>query len=513
MSHRENIAAHLEQIKGQIIVRWREEARREPMHAKALESLDNRRLEDHLPALTEKVIQRLRGGTAASDVEEEGRLHGQQRRHDGYTVVDVMKELNLYRRVLLGAVDEVTAQDAPPADIVQARRVILEQVDRSVNASVEQYTTHAEQERNQAQEEAQDLHDQRDRFLMTLSHELRNQISPILLNVQLLNDFKPADPRIQQAVARIGRQALHQSILIDDLLALSRFQYGSLHLKPELIDLREPVRHAFETFEPDLKLKRLKLHAELPQRPVMAQVDRTRIAQIVINLLGNAVKFTPSEGTITVRLARENDSAVLSVKDSGIGIAKEALPKVFNMFFQGKALLKQVNSGLGVGLALAKALVELHGGTIEARSEGENVGAEFLIRLPVPKDLPQVDSDLSNKSVLLVDDNPDQLAGLAELLRMRGYKVIEAGDGFEALRLASEFKPASCVIDIGLPGIDGYEVARRLRALPETRASRLVALTGYNIRDEQQPFKDAGFDRYLLKPTEVDELDRILSTE
>jgi len=183
------------------------------------------------------------------------------------------------------------------------------------------------------------------------------------------------------------------------------------------------------------------------------------------------------------------------------------------MFFQGKALFKQVNSGLGVGLALAKALVELHGGTIESRSEGENMGAEFLIRLPVPSGLPQVDSDLSNKSVLLVDDNPDQLAGLAELLRMRGYKVIEAGGGFEALRLASEFKPASCVIDIGLPGIDGYEVARRLRALPETSASRLVALTGYNIRDEQQPFKDAGFDRYLLKPTEVDELDRILSAE
>jgi signal transduction histidine kinase/ActR/RegA family two-component response regulator len=425
----------------------------------------------------------------------------------------VMRELNLYRRVLLNTVDEMVAQDAPPEDIVSARRLILELVDRSFNASVEQYTVQAEEERNLAQEETQDLHHQRDRFLMTLSHELRNQISPILLNVQLLNDLKPADPRIQQAVARIARQARHQSILIDDLLDLSRFQYGSLELKMEAIDLRAPVQHAFETLEPDFKLKRLKLQSELPQQPMFAHADRTRIAQIVINLLSNAVKFTPSEGTITVRLARENDGVTLSVKDTGIGIAREALPKVFNMFFRGKALLKEVSSGLGVGLALAKALVELHGGSIEARSEGQNLGAEFVVRLSVPENFPQADPLLPKKTVLLVDDNPDQLAGLAELLKMREYEVVEAADGSEALRLASEVKPVACVIDIGMPGMDGYEVARRLRALPETRESRLIALTGYSMPESPQTFEGAGFDRYLRKPTDVDELDRILSAQ
>jgi len=426
--------------------------------------------------------------------------------------VEVMRELNVYRRVLLNAVDELVALGAPAEDIVHARRLMLELVDRSVNASVEQFTVQAEQERNLAQEETQDLHHQRDRFLVTLSHELRNQISPILLNVRLLNDLKPADPRIQQAIGRIARQARHQSILIDDLLDLSRFQFGSLELKMETIDLREPVQHAFETLEPDFKLKRLNLHSELPPQPVYAHADQTRIAQIVINLLSNAVKFTPSEGTITVRLARENNGVILSVKDTGIGITNEALPKVFNMFFQGKPLLKQVSSGLGVGLALAKALVELHGGSIEAQSAGENHGAEFVVRLAAPGNLPQADPQLHKKTVLLVDDNPDQLAGLAELLKMRQYEVVEAADGQEAIRLASQVKPAACVIDIGMPDMDGYEVARRLRALPETREARLIALTGYSIPEERQAAEGPCFDRYLRKPTDVDELDRILSS-
>jgi signal transduction histidine kinase/CheY-like chemotaxis protein len=507
VTNRDQIAAHLEQLKGQIIARWREELRLDPLHAGVIEHFENRRLEDHLPALTGEVIECLRG-KAPANIEEDGRRHGQQRRRDGFTVVQVMRELNLYRRVLLNTVDELLAQGAAPEDIVHARRLMLELVDRSVNASVEQFTVEAEEERNLAQEETQALHYQRDRFLITLSHELRNQISPILLNVHLLNDLKPADPRIQQAVMRIARQARHQSVLIDDLLDLSRFQHGSLELKMEAIDLREAVQHAFETLEPDFKLKRLKLQSELPQQALLAHADQTRIAQIVINLLSNAVKFTASEGTITVRLARENDGVILSVKDTGIGITTEALPKVFNMFFQGKSLLKQVSSGLGVGLALAKALVELHGGSIEARSEGENLGAEFIVRLPVPENLPQAEP---KKTVLLVDDNPDQLAGLAELLKIREYEVVEAADGQEAIRLASEVKPVACVIDIGMPDMDGYEVARRLRAMPETRGARLIALTGYSMPD-RQVFESAGFDRYLRKPADVDELDRILSS-
>ena len=378
-----------------------------------------------------------------------------------------------------------------------------------MNVSILQYTLAAEEERNSAQGEARELHDQRDRFLATLSHELRNQVSPILLGAQVLKDLKPSDQRMAATIERIERQARHQAILIDDLLDISRFRYGKLQLKRENLDLRVPISHAVETFQNDYGAKRLKLEVKLPEGPLFAFADETRVAQVLINLLSNSLKFTPSGGTVKIELAERAGTAALTVRDTGVGIDSEVLPHIFHMFFQTNEPPKGAKIGLGVGLAVAKVLVELHGGTIEAHSEGEGTGAEFIVQLPRVTDMPET-SQPKARRVLVVDDNPDHLALLAELLRGRGYEVIEAQDAPEALRLISSQKTDACVIDIGLPGMDGYELARKLREIPETRAARLIAVTGYGTKADTESFVEAGFDSFFPKPPNIEELSRAL---
>jgi CheY-like chemotaxis protein len=313
---------------------------------------------------------------------------------------------------------------------------------------------------------------------------------------------------MQRAVEGIERQARHQAILINDLLDIGRFRYGKLQLERHKLDLRVPVRHAVETFQGDFPAKQLKIEVELPERPLFASADEARIAQVLINLLSNAIKFTPSGGTITVGLAEQAGAAILTVRDTGIGIDAEMIPRLFEMFFQTDEPSKAVTTGLGVGLALAKVLVEMHGGVIEAYSEGQGKGAEFTVRLP---SIAEAAESSQARRVLVVDDNPDHLELLADLLTMRGYEVIRARAASEALRLISEHKPHACVIDIGLPDMDGYELARKLRAIPEARDSRLVAVTGYGTKADKRAFEEAGFDHYFPKPPDLEELNRVLS--
>ena len=506
-----NIASHIEHIRGEILNRWREEVRRDPEQAALIHKLDDQELQDHLPDLTDKVIKFLRG-EVSEDLEEDAARHGRQRRALGYSVVPLLRELQIFRRVLTSMVQEIVGADVSVEEIERGRNLIIDIVDRSMNVSILQYTLAAEEERNSAQGEARELHEQRDRFLVTLSHELRNQVSPILLGVQLLRDLKPSDQRMQRAVESIERQARHQAILINDLLDISRFRYGKLQLERTKLDLRVPIQHALETFQSDFPAKQLKIEVELPERPLFASADETRICQVLINLLSNAIKFTPSNGTITVRLTEQAGEAVLTVRDTGAGIEAGILPQIFTMFFQADDPTKTVKTGLGVGLALAKVLVEMHEGVIEASSEGTGKGAEFRVRLPVIADAPEEKSPSeARRKVLVVDDNLDHLELLADLLKVRGYEVIQARDAAEALRVISEHRPDACVIDIGLPDMDGYELARKLRAIPETRDSRLVAVTGYGTSADKQAFAEAGFDHYFPKPTNIEELHRVLS--
>ena len=505
-----NIADRIEQLKGQILDRWREEVRKDPVQAASAPHLDDQELKDHLPALTDRILKLLRG-EQVTDLEANAASHGLQRRKRGFSVVALLRELQIFRRILTLMVRDIVGVGLNSAEVEKKRDLLDDIVDRSMNASVLQYTLAAEEERNAAQGEAKELHDQRDRFLATLSHELRNQVSPILLGVQLLKDLKLSDQRMRTVVERIERQARHQSILIDDLLDISLFRYGKLQLKRRIFDLRAVIQRAVETFQNDFSAKHINLEVHVPPKPVYASVDETRTTQVFINLLQNAVKFTPRDGTITLGLAEQAGAAVFSLKDTGVGIAPELLPHLFTMFFQTDEPSKPIKTGLGVGLALAKLLVDMHGGTIQAYSEGEGKGAEFTVTIPIAKDLLNESSFPSARRVLVVDDNPDHLQLLADLLRMRGYEVVQAHDATEALTLIAMHKPSACVIDIGLPDMDGFNLARKLREIPETRASRLVAVTGYGATADKQSFEEAGFDHYFPKPPDMDDLIRALS--
>lgn len=502
-----NIARHIEQLAGEILNRWRAEVLRNPEQAALIHNLDDEELKDHLPALTEKVIKILRG-EPTENLEQDAAQHGRQRRALGYSVVPLLRELQIFRRVLIAAVHEIVGNDVPAEEIEHGRNLIIDTVDRSMNVSVMQYTLAAEEERNSAQGEARELHDQRDRFLATLSHELRNQVSPILLGAQLLKDLKPSDERIARAIGRIERQARHQAILIDDLLDISRFRYGKLQLKREHLDLRVAVNHAVETLQGDFQTKGLRLDVEIPGDPLYAFADETRIAQVLINLLNNSLKYTPAGGSVSVALAQQDGSAVLNVRDTGVGIDPRILPDLFTMFYQINETPKAVKTGLGVGLAVAKVLVEMHGGAIEGHSDGTGKGAEFIVRLPVDAN---VFGTPPAPRVLLVDDNQDHIELLADLLRIRGYEVIEARDASEALRLISGHKPNACVIDIGLPDMSGYELARKLREIPETSDACLIAVTGYGTKADDEAFEKAGFDYYFPKPANIEELSEVLS--
>jgi signal transduction histidine kinase/CheY-like chemotaxis protein len=500
------IADQLHNVKDQILELWRREVRSSSEQAALVAHLDDQELQDHLPALTERIIALLRGAPVEG-LEKDAEEHGQQRYRDGYSVVQLLREMQIFRRVLATMAYEIVEPDERAEQIQACRNLIVDIVDRSMNASVAQYTLAAEQQRLAAQAEARELHEQRDRFLVTLSHELRNQVSPILLGLQLLKDLKPSDRRLEPVVTRIERQARQQAILIDDLLDISRFRYGKLQLHRENLDLRIPLQHAIETFQGDFAAKQLKLEVQMPNDRISASADEVRVAQILINLLSNALKFTPSGGRVDIGLSKEGGAAVFTVRDTGIGITLEILPQLFTMFFQGgEAASGTVKPGLGVGLALAKILVDMHGGTIEGQSEGVGRGAEFTVRLPIAEDmLPPA------RRVLVVDDNPDHLALLADLLELHGYEVTRAKDAAEALRLAAEHEPHACVIDIGLPDMTGYDLARELRVILQSRDSRLIAVTGYGTTADRKTFEDAGFDHFFPKPSDIKELIRVLN--
>jgi signal transduction histidine kinase len=375
------IADYLEDHKDEILDRWRNAAEAEPAQAERLAKMDDGELLDHLPALTEALIGVLRG-EQKSLVEDDARRHGHQRRLDGYNVVDVLWELAIFRRVFLAVLNEASeaVADWIPVD---GSTTILDLLDLCAKASIDQHVKETEHERDAAASRAITLESQRQRFLSTLSHELRNQIQPILLGLQRL---KQGDPTAHQlrAIEMIERQTRHQSFLVEDLLDLSRKEIGKIELRRSRVDLRDCVRHAAETNQADVDRKSLDVRIELPGEPIYALVDRERLCQVANNLMSNAVKFTPKGGTIVWRLFQEPGWQVMSIRDNGAGIKAGDLPHIFDIFFQGEVPANVQHGGLGIGLPVVKNLVELHAATIEVHSDGEGAGAEFIVRLPAP---------------------------------------------------------------------------------------------------------------------------------
>jgi signal transduction histidine kinase len=376
------VADYLEKHKSQILTRWRRAAKRESAQAERLAKLDDRELTDHIPAITEAMIGVLRGEDS-SIISENCRRHGHQRRIDGYTVLDALWELTIFRRVFLSVLREAS-KGVEERVKESGRETILDLLDLCARCSIEQHVLETEKERDEAAGKAANLEVQRERFLGMLSHELRNQIQPILFGLTRLHETNPSDLQ-KRALQMIERQTRQQSFLIDELFDLNSIRFGKVVLRPSSVDLSDCVRYGVESNLSEVNAKALNVEMNFPEEPVYAVVDRERCCQIATNLMSNAVKFTPNGGSIVWRVHANADSAVMSVRDTGAGIKAEDLAHIFEIFYQGEAPAGPRKTGLGIGLTVVKNLVDMHSGTIEAHTEGESTGAEFIVRLPLPK--------------------------------------------------------------------------------------------------------------------------------
>ncbi|MYN05154.1 response regulator [Pseudoduganella sp. DS3] len=355
----------------------------------------------------------------------------------------------------------------------------------------------------------------KDEFLAMLGHELRNPLSAISSAASLIGlPGVPADS-VGHAKKIIQRQSRHLGRIVDDLLDLSRAMSGKILLNRAPLDLAALLNTALETFHATGRLADYDLRADIA--PCWVHGDATRLEQVFCNLLDNALKYTAPGGRIEVICDVDDDELTLSIHDSGVGIPAELLPQVFDVFVQGTSTLDRAQGGLGIGLALVRRLVELHGGTVLADSAGPGEGSTFTVHLPCiehvnESKVPLMEtSEQSKPAVLLVEDNDDGREMMAMMLSCYGYPVQHAADGFQGLATAAAARPDIALVDIGLPGIDGYEVARRMRANPDTHHIKLIALTGYGLADDQRRVMDAGFDMHLVKPVDVDQLLRAIT--
>ncbi|WZO97665.1 response regulator [Isosphaeraceae bacterium EP7] len=363
-----------------------------------------------------------------------------------------------------------------------------------------------------ARAEAEDASRRKDEFLTMLAHELRNPLAAISNAVVLLRrgGVEPAD--LEWSGDVIERQVKHLSRLLEDLLDVSRIAVGKIQLRKEPLDLREAVSRAVEATLPLISSKGHQLEISSPPGPVDVDADPTRLEQILENLLTNAAKYTEPGGRIWVSTAIEGETAAVRVRDTGVGLDSKILPHVFELFIQADQSLDRSQGGLGVGLSLVRRLAQLHGGTASVVSDGPGKGAEFTIRLPRLSPSESINlapssaagaRGMSRRRILVVDDSPDTARGMARLLGLAGHEVRVAHDGLEALETAFQFFPQVILLDIGLPSIDGYEVARRLRGSGKLPGLVLLAVSGYGQEDDRRKSRDAGFDSHLVKPVDL----------
>jgi PAS domain S-box-containing protein len=375
-------------------------------------------------------------------------------------------------------------------------------------------------DRRQIEEALRDGDRRKNDFLATLAHELRNPLAPIRNAVQIMALKAPPHPDLKWARELIARQTKQLARLVDDLIDISRITRDKLELRKEPVELSTIVYEAVETSRPLIDEGGHELVVDLPEKAVVVNADLTRLAQVISNLLNNAAKYSDRGGRIELSLVRQGSDAVLKVKDTGMGIAPAMLPRVFEMFVQADLPRERMGGGLGVGLALAKRLVEMHDGTIQVHSDGEGLGSEFIVRLPLriepelqhgPSEDREGDGLSSTLRILVVDDNQDAVESLAMLLRIMGNDIRTARDGLEAVEAAQEFRPHVVLLDIGLPRLNGYEVAQRIRAMPGGNQIVLIALTGWGQDEDRRQSKEAGFDHHLVKPIEPVALMKLLA--
>ncbi|HYT91942.1 MAG TPA: ATP-binding protein [Gemmataceae bacterium] len=460
--------------------------------------------------------------------------HGEQRWESGWSLPELIRDYQLLRTVVIEYLGEVLDRPLLTREILAINLAF----DESIAASVGMYVasredairqaeraravreSQAEEERLRHQAEAlKDVSRRKDEFLAVLGHELRNPLAPLRTAVQILS-LKGDDPEVvAQARDMLDRQTAQLTRLVDELLDASRIAQGKAQLKRERLDLAALVRATTSDRRAELEAAKLALQVEIPQRPVWVEGDAARLTQVVGNLLHNASKFTDPGGRVTVRLSEEDSLATLTIEDTGIGLAPEVLPRLFETFSQVDSTLERSKGGLGLGLAIVKGLVELHGGRVRAASAGPNRGALFTVWLPLHRGEQVVPAQVAaapalpgvGRKVLIIEDNHDAAGSLRLLLSLHGFEVAVTADGGEGVQQARQVRPHAVVCDLGLPGMNGFEVARTLRADPVTGSALLVCVSGYGQEQDLQHAREAGFDATLVKPVDPDALIHLLT--
>ncbi len=363
----------------------------------------------------------------------------------------------------------------------------------------------------------------KDEFLATLAHELRNPLAPISMGLELLEISVDDQQAIRDVCAMMQRQTRHMVRLVDDLLDVSRITRGKLELRRSEVDLGEIIRNAVEAARPLIDEAQHQLSIRLPEKRILLYADANRLTQVLTNLLNNAAKYTPRQGRIELTAEGTTTEANVTVSDSGVGIPADKLDRVFEMFAQINESSEYGHTGLGIGLTLVKRLVEMHGGSVEVQSAGRNLGTTFQVRLPVLPQAPLSNNGEPNarrecpmtarRRVLVVDDNVDALESLSRIVTYMGNEVRKAHDGLEAIDVAREFLPDIVLMDLGMPNLNGYEAARRMRQEPWAQQVRFIATTGWGQDEDRRRTADAGFDRHLVKPIEIASLREVLSAQ
>jgi signal transduction histidine kinase len=444
-----------------------------------------------------------------------------------------MSDVDRQKGYEMGAVDYLSVPVVP--ELLRARVSVfidlyrktyaLERMNQQLEARVAERTAELERdlaERKRLEQALVTADRRKDAFLATLAHELRNPLAPIRTAVDTMWLRPLEDETLLQCRDVIGRQVEHLTRLVDDLMDISRITRGNIKLERKPVDISDVVRRAVETHRPLFDTRRHELVVDLPSTPLAVEGDLTRLAEAVGNLLNNAAKYTDEKGRVSVRVDADDKHVRIRVTDTGMGIPPELLPTVFEMFTQIDHTLHRSQGGLGIGLALVRELTEMHGGRVEGFSAGLGKGSEFVLTLPLRQDLlaglpPRerevtipVEDLAAPCRVLVVDDNRDAAQSLAAMLRLTGSEVETAHDGLQALRIAERFRPSLVLLDIGMPGMSGFEVARKIRAKPWGASIRLVAQTGWGQDEDRQRAREAGFDVHLTKPVDYASLMQLM---
>jgi signal transduction histidine kinase len=429
---------------------------------------------------------------------------------DKLIVQRVRKLMTVARRIAAGELDARTGIESGNEEIGRLAAALDEMAEN---------LQQKEAQRSQAERELRAADQRKDEFLAMLAHELRNPLAPISTGAHLLKLLHSDNAQITQTCAIIARQVEHMTGLVDDLLDVSRVTRGLVSISTRILDLRKVVDDAAEQIRPLIGARRHKVVLDLPPQVAGVKGDHKRLVQVVANLLGNATKYTPEGGHITLQLAQQDDTWVISVTDDGIGMDARLVERVFDLFTQAERTPDRSQGGLGLGLALAKSLVELHGGSVGATSAGLGKGSTFTVRLPrhtqeilsAPVAPPAAGVAAGALRILVVDDNLDAAHTLDLFLRASGHTVEVAYSGLDAIEIARVFAPQVCLLDIGLPDMDGNALARRLRELPQMAGATLIAATGYGRQQDREQAIQAGFDHYLVKPLNTVQLGDMLA--